>query len=151
MEHCDTASMPCPYFEPKTVAESQQVAGRVPLIDEYDGLCRATAVPRAVPSELRFRHCNHGYARGSCGDYPETEGCSCNRYQVTEERGSFLQVVWVEETNYAPVRWRSVRYVSENESLDPDPGDSCARAQLLAFCRSYRRRFPEQTNLEQNR
>lgn len=142
--------MPCPYFEPQKVAESQQFAARVPLIDEYDGLCRAGAIPHAVPSELRFSRCNHGYARGLCVEYPETESLSCNRYHVTNEDRSFLQVIWVQEANYAPIRWQSIRYLPGSDSLEPEPADTCARAQLLAFCRSYRRRFPQQMDLERS-
>ena len=52
-----------------------------------------------------------------------------------------LELICVEETNYAPVRWQRVQYVIDTGVLEPMLEDTCMQAQALAFCRSYLRRF----------
>lgn len=133
--------MACPFFEPRRVAASQQYAhARLPLIDEYEGLCRAAADPVAAPQELQFRCCNHGYSNGCCAHFPATEERSAMRYSVGGRHGRDLDVICVEEKAHAPLRWQAVHYFEEGERLIPEIGDICLRAQVIAFCRSYFRK-----------
>jgi hypothetical protein len=75
--------MACPYFEPQHVnASPEYAAARMPLIDEYDGLCRAEAAPFPVPGQLRFRCCNHGNSRQACAHFPADEMRSALRYEI---------------------------------------------------------------------
>ncbi len=135
--------MPCPYFEPqRVVAHPQYVHARLPLIEEYEGACHAGAEPLAAPEDRRFRCCNHGYSRGMCNYFPEGELRSGLRYDVRGRSSEMLQVLWIEEQTFAPARWQVVSYSITTEQLDPEIADGCLRAQLLAFCRSYLRRFP---------
>jgi len=135
--------MPCPHFEPQiVVARPERVGARLPLIDEYDGLCHATPEELAVPAELRFRCCNHGYSRGCCERIPLGEHRSSLRYDVVRRTTTTLELICIEEEDYAPLRWRSVKYVVANDSLRPEVDDHCVRAQAIAFCRSYLQRFP---------
>jgi hypothetical protein len=135
--------MPCPYFEPqRAAAHPQYASARLPLIEEYEGVCHAGSEPFAAPADRRFRHCNHGYSRGLCGHFPESEQRSGLRYDVLSRSGEALQVLWIEEQAFAPVRWQVTCYSVANEQLEPEIEDCCVRAQLLAFCRSYMRRFP---------
>jgi len=53
-----------------------------------------------------------------------------------------LELLFLEERDHFPINWRSIRYTVRTESIDPGLEDSCARAQVIAFCRSYLRRFP---------
>ena len=134
--------MACPFFEPRTIARfPQKVGARLPLLDEYEGLCLAMAEAFQPPDELRFRVCNHGYGRGSCPRFPTTESRSCARFDVRGASAEALELLLVEEQDHAPVRWQAHRYYFETERLEPDLGDRCIRAQALAFCRSYTRRF----------
>jgi hypothetical protein len=136
--------MPCPYFEPQRVATDPQYASaRVPLLDEYDGLCHAVGEPLAVPSALRFQCCNHGYSRGCCGRFPESEARSGLRYNVVRRTAGALEILCVEEQHYAPLRWHSVQYFFEDERIEPELADLCTRAQVVAFCRSYLKRFSD--------
>ena len=135
--------MPCPYFAPQRVAtDPLHVSARLPLIEEYDGLCHAYAEAINAPQALRFRCCNHGYSRGGCERVPPTEIRSCARYNVMRRSEFTLDVLCIEEQNYAPLRWQSVEYSIAGDRLTAELSDLCLQAQLLAFCRSYIRCFP---------
>jgi hypothetical protein len=134
--------MPCPFFAPRNiVAQPQNVNARLPLIDEYDGSCHAFSEPMEAPVELRFRCCNHGYSKGCCERFPSGEPRSSVRYDVLSRSQSTLELVCIEEQNYAPLRWRKIYYFLESERLEPELEDACTQAQALAFCHSYLRRF----------
>ena len=136
--------MACPFFEPQYVArDPKHVSARVPLIEEYDGVCHASSELRAIPEELRFRCCNHGYSQGCCPSFPRNEARSSVRYHVVRQHAGELDVMLVEEQNFAPLRWRSIKYHSTGELIEPLLDDVCLRAQLIAFCRSYLRRFAD--------
>ncbi|HEY3939756.1 MAG TPA: hypothetical protein VGL97_20150 [Bryobacteraceae bacterium] len=135
--------MPCPYFEPTRVAaEPGHATARLPLIDEYDGVCRAASEAIEVPAELRFRCCNHGNSRGLCRHFPADEIRSSLRYEVLRQTAATLDLLWVEEREYAPLAWRQVKYFVDRDCLESETGDLCKQAQILAFCRSYLARFP---------
>jgi hypothetical protein len=129
--------MPCPYFEPRNIVEPRRPNARLPLIDEYDGLCHADSAPVEAPVEVRFRYCNHGYSRGCCERFPSVETRSSLRYTVVRHTGSALDLICIEEQNYTPLRWRALQYLLESECLEPEIDDACMRAQAVAFCRSY--------------
>ncbi|MGA8025795.1 MAG: hypothetical protein WB992_01530 [Bryobacteraceae bacterium] len=134
--------MPCPYFEPqRIVMHPQHPGGRLPLISEYEGACHADGSPVPVPLSLRFRCCNHGYSRGSCDQFPADEARSSLRYSIVQRTETTLEVLYVEEQDYAPLRWHAIQYFLDGERLMPEVPDVCARAQVLAFCRSYVKRF----------
>ena len=134
--------MPCPYFEPQAVAAApQHASARLPLLDEYDGVCRAHPEPIPAPAERRFRCCNHGYSYNLCDLFPAASSQSCFRYTVLRESSDGLDILCVEERNYAPVRWHPAHYRFESAALEPELADACMRAQALAFCRSYLQRF----------
>lgn len=138
--------MPCLYFEPQRIADHPRHSNaRLPLIDEYDGCCRAAPEPIAVPAERRFGCCNHGYSRGCCQYFPAAETRSSFRYTVLREAGGVLDLLCIEEQNYAPVRWHPTQYVAATDQLQPELADACMRAQALAFCRSFIGRFPLRT------
>jgi hypothetical protein len=135
--------MPCPYFEPRQEAARPTLPNaRLPLIDEYDGVCRAAGDPRPVDPAMRMRLCNHGNARGACTHFPADEPRSAFRFEVLRRSVAHLDLLFIEETFYSPLAWRRLEFLIEGEQLDPDPLDPCERAQLLAFCRSYLRRHP---------
>lgn len=113
----------------------------MPLLEEYEGKCHATAEPFASPSDLRFQCCNHGYSRGVCASFPAAETRSSVRFDLLRSDTEALEILYLEERDYAPLRWHTVRYVLGTETLEPELNDVCARAQVLAFCRSYLRRF----------
>ena len=135
--------MPCPYFEPKQVAtDPQHPRARLPLLEEYDGLCHAMRDPLPVSSAVRFQCCNHGYSRGLCERFPGNESRSGVRYNIARRTGTALEIICIEEQQYAPLRWYSITYFFENQRIEPELSDICIRAQVLAFCKSYLRRFP---------
>jgi len=133
--------MPCPFFEPRRLVGNPRHPGaRLPLLDEYEGFCQAGAAPVPAPETVRFEHCNRGYSRGCCDRFPAGETRSGLRYDIAERSTTALLVLCIEEQDYTPLRWHSVRYFFEGERLEPEPPDGCERAQLLAFCRGYMRR-----------
>jgi hypothetical protein len=135
--------MPCPYFEPqRVVAQPQHSSARLPLIEEYDGACRAAMAPLAVPAERRFRCCNHGYSYGLCELLPPSAARASFRYTVLRQSAAALDILCIEEQDYAPRRWHSAHYLAATGALETDLADGSMRAQVLAFCRSYLERFP---------
>ncbi|HZS55668.1 MAG TPA: hypothetical protein VFA65_14800 [Bryobacteraceae bacterium] len=135
--------MPCPFFEPQRIASAAHPpGGRLPLIDEYEGLCHAASEPVAAPDSASFRWCNHGNSKGCCQHFPTDEKRSCLRYDVIEREDRSLRVLCIEEQAYAPLRWYRVQYICGEERLEPEVEDFCIRSQVIAFCRSYLARFP---------
>ena len=134
--------MPCPFFEPTTVASNVQFKdARLPLLEEYEGCCHATHHPFPIPSELRFQSCNQGYPRGICNYFPPTEIRSCIRFDVAACNAEAIDLLCVAERDHAPIHWHRVRFVRATEEVVPALTDTSARAQVVAFCRSYLRRF----------
>lgn len=135
--------MPCPFFEPHALATAPEYRrARLPLLDEYDGACRSASEAFPVPPQHRFRCCNHGYSRLSCGHFPAAETRSSFRYAVIRHSSAALEIVCIEEQDYAPLRWLSTHYRFATGCLEPEVADGCMRAQALAFCHSYLERFP---------
>jgi hypothetical protein len=132
--------MPCPYFEPRQVAALSGTV-RLPLIEEYDGVCRAESEPFPAPANLRFPCCNHGNSAAVCGHFPIQSQRSSQRFDITGSTDLSLDVLLVEELHYAPAAWRRVKYTIGSEVLEPEVTDACMRAQVLAFCRSFLRVF----------
>ena len=115
--------------------------GRLPLIDEYDGICHAGPDLGPAPEALRFRCCNHGNSQRSCPAFPIHEKRSCLRYEVIAHEAGALRVLCIEEQEYAPVNWFAIRYAIKDAHIDPEPADLCVRSQILAFCLSYLNHF----------
>jgi hypothetical protein len=115
---------------------------RLPLIDEYDGLCRARGECLPVDPATRLRLCNHGNARGACTHFPAKEQRSSFRFEVLRRSIAHLDVLFIEEAFYAPLAWRRLEFLIDGEQLDPNPADPCERAQMMAFCRSYLQHHP---------
>jgi hypothetical protein len=135
--------MACPLFEPQhATAPPEHAAARLPLIDEYDGLCRAGEQPFPIPTGMRFRCCNHGNSRGTCVHFPAGEQRSALRYEIVSRTASSLELLLLEERDYAPHAWQTVRYILAGESLEPEIADIVKQAQIRAFCRSFLIRFP---------
>lgn len=136
--------MPCRYFEPQQAMQGgEHTHVRVPLIREHEGVCHAGTTPTAAPPTMRFRCCNHGYSNGCCDRLPREEQGSSTRFSVTGRTANALVVLWVEERDYAPVRWQSFEYSLQTGLMEPEVAEMCRRAQLYAFCRSYLQKFPE--------
>jgi hypothetical protein len=109
----------------------------LPLLQEYDGICRAGNEPLEAPRAMRFRYCNQGYSRGACEHFPNAETRSCLRYQLTRLTGTEFEILIIEEQDYAPATWRVVKYSMDEDRLEPEIPDRCVRAQVVAFCRAY--------------
>jgi hypothetical protein len=130
--------MPCPFFEPRTpLRSSSQSGGRLPLIEQYDGVCHASQPPLPVPETNRFRLCNHGNSKGECPSFPVAESRSCLRYEMIEQTPTHTQILCVEEQAHAPLRWSSIKYDVKKRDFEIAPADVCVHAQALAFTRSF--------------
>lgn len=137
--------MPCPVFCPTRVADrSLQLLGRLPLIDQYEGICTAHSEPYAPDQQTLFRYCNQGYSNGCCSRYPIHEEISCLRYSITRRTSEALQVICVEETAHEPRRWHHFEYLLQASDLKGEAPTECMRAQAIAFCQSYLRLLSEQ-------
>jgi hypothetical protein len=135
--------MPCPVFYPTSqVSEPTRTGGRLPLINEYEGVCKADAEPYTPDPDTLFRCCNHGYSRGACSRIPLDAAQSSVRYSILGRRDASLQVMCVEETNHEPQKWHRFEYVVETAEVKCDSLTECMRAQAAAFCLAYVRRFP---------
>jgi hypothetical protein len=140
--------MPCPFFEPRSAVASTRLTGvRLPLIDEYSGLCHSAAGENAVAVDAGQRlQCNHGYAGGLCPRFPPDAASSALRYSVSGRSTREITLVWLEEQDHSPLRWGSLRYSIAEDTLSPLDLTPLIQAQALAFCRSFllRLRMAEQ-------
>jgi hypothetical protein len=130
--------MPCPFFEPQHAVELRtNVNRRLPLIVEYGGVCHARLdAPVPAPDGMRVL-CNHGYSHTECTHFPMESSVAALRYSVVGRDGAVLDIVCIEESGYAPIRWHTLRYVAATDALEPQVTSTCMNAQALAFCRSY--------------
>ncbi len=144
--------MPCPYFEPQQIARNgEDLQGRLPLFDEYDGWCHANGLAQPVLPAFRFSGCNHGHPDNTCPALPAERSRRQRRFHTGDEAkddGLNLKIFVLEIENHVPIRSYSVLYSKTNENLEPETPDHCERAQILAFCHSYCRRFPSPENLK---
>ena len=130
--------MPCPFFEPLTIVASVELRNaRLPLIEEYAGRCLNLPEPSV---EVCGYHCNHGYARGVCEHFPTDGVNGANRYSLLSRNGEQLNLLFINEEDYAPAATRMLHYsIGTNELLEHDL-DPAIAAQAAAFCRSYLKR-----------
>ena len=63
------------------------------------------------------------------------------RYELLRRTETELEVMIIEEQNYAPAGWRIVRYSTGSGLVTPEVDEPCLRAQVVAFCRTYLSRF----------
>lgn len=141
--------MPCPFFEPRAItARATYRNGRLPLLDEYDGLCHLNPNgPLPAHPSVRFSGCNHGNVSGVCTEVKQHSALAAERrpilrFSLARREAAAVQVVVIEERDFAPVRSHTVTFRPAFESFEPELPDRCRRAQLLAFCRSYLARYP---------
>jgi hypothetical protein len=133
--------MPCPFFEPQQPAHpSSHTSARLPLLEEYDGLCHATGEATAIPKAIRFRGCNHGNQDERCSQLPQQYSREVLRFTVLKTTDTGLELLVVHEADHVPVRWESVSFCFSSQQLHPDFIEICKHAQVLAFCRSYQKR-----------
>jgi hypothetical protein len=133
--------MPCLYFEPtKPVDQPLHERTRLPLIEEYEGRCHALPQPFAVSEDLRWQCCNQGYSLGRCAHFPANGLAGAFRYSVTVHAMDSLEVIWIEERDYAPFRHGALHFnISEGGFLETGL-EALLITQALAFCRSYLKR-----------
>jgi len=131
--------MPCPFFEPlRIVASTELRNARLPLIEEYAGRC--LNLPDAAAEACGY-HCNHGYARGACEHFPAGGRNGANRYSLLSCNREQLNLLLINEEDYAPGATRMLHYsIGANELLEHDL-DPATAAQAAAFCRSYLKRI----------
>ena len=95
---------------------------------------------RPALDELRTL-CNHGYARGKCARFPMAAEGDALRFSIISDKGGTLDLVFVVEQNYSPLRHRVIRFQDMRiEGLPPE--DHAAAAQARLFIQSYLDRKP---------
>jgi len=131
--------MPCPFFEPRSAVPSTRFTGvRLPLIDEYSGLCHSEAGENTIAVDTaHLLQCNHGYASGLCPRFPPNAPTSALRYSVSSRTAREITLVWLEEQDHSPIRWGSLRYSIAEDTVSPLDLTPLIQAQALAFCRSF--------------
>jgi hypothetical protein len=130
--------MACPYFEPTVPVQPPTLLNaRLPLIEEYQGICGACA----SRSLVAFAPCNHGYPSGACVCYPAGERNRANRYSLARRTAESLEIVFVTECDHSPTSSRTLLYSISAGRIVTDGIDHCASAQAAAFCRSYLRKI----------
>ena len=67
---------------------------------------------------------------------------SALRYEIVGRTAAALELLLLEERDYAPLAWQTVRYILAGELFEPEIADIVKQAQIRAFCRSFLDRFP---------
>ena len=128
--------MPCPFFSPVQPLTARKIVnGRLPLIEEYEGLC----LRRGSGVVVNDRSCNHGYARGVCDFFPSDLPNGANRYSLVGRSDDVLTLLLIAEEDYAPASSRTLPFSVGGNCLLEDDIEPGILAQALAFCRSHLR------------
>lgn len=120
------------------------MSARLPLIDEYQGLCHA-GVPVPAPTAIQLRSCNRGYSKADCRSFPAPESRSAIRYTVLRRTVLLLEILCIEEADHGPQSWRKLDFDIASSCLRTDVENAILRAQAQAFCRSYLAHFGSST------
>lgn len=89
--------------------------------------------------------CNCGYGRGKCAVFPADAECDALRYSIAEDRGVEIEIVFVYEKDYAPLRHGRAIYSRENREVTGLAG--IAAVQAGAFAAGYARRATPCTDI----
>jgi len=109
----------------------------VPLIDPWQGECRAATEP-AVPDDDTVRtRCNSGYARGACPRFVEGRGDAVRFHAQANSPGSF-RILYSYERDCWPAGHGDIDYDAREERADC--ADEILRRQAEAFAAGYCRR-----------
>ena len=89
--------------------------------------------------ELR-RYCNVGYARGACVRFPLTaEGPDAVRFSLTSDRGSTIELTYILEKDYGPLRHGPLVWDSAAHGFTTSVSPTL-EAQARRFIESYLKR-----------
>lgn len=131
--------MACPFFMPVQPLRRDHWlhAPRLPLGDDYRGLCQAGA-ELFQPSESSQQDlCNCGYARGRCDRFP-TESADAVRFSVVQEDDARIRLIYVLERAHAPEAHGVIEYSKPAARMEGNV-DARLLAQAGAFVQSYLR------------
>jgi hypothetical protein len=132
--------MACPYFYPTARLEngSWVIPPRMPLGDAYAGECRAGA-EAFRPDEARLReHCNTGYGRGSCEQFPVDASVDAVRFHLCAESEGLIRIQYVLEKDCWPVSSGALECSQPVEICGN--ADTILTRQAASFVESYLRR-----------
>jgi hypothetical protein len=129
----------CPYFYPVERFDDHAWAKppRLPLGDPCRGSCRAVPGEAFIPGDDQQRElCNLGYARKRCRRFPTGAEADAVRFSIESDDGERLEIVYVLEKDWAPVRHGRVECgrdgVAGSENLD-----GILKRQMEFFTASY--------------
>ena len=132
--------MACPFFVPSRRLE---ISGwvrppRFPLGDPFGGSCHAVPADIIEPPEARQRElCNCGYPRGRCDRFPGDSLADAVRFSVTDDTPGTVSMVYVIETNHAPIEYGTLLYEIDGARLDGTGLSDTLMQQARAFLESY--------------
>jgi len=131
--------MPCPWFWPTRPLEDGRwaVPPRLPLIDPWEGECRAGDEPAFPDNETVRTRCNSGYARGACGRFTEGHGDAVRFHVLAEGPGS-LRILYCRERDCWPAEHGAIDY--DVRAVRAECADELLRRQAEAFAAGYLRR-----------
>jgi hypothetical protein len=120
----------CPFFSP--LRKLEWSTGRTPLGAIYEGECerRGTGNPR---------HCNFGYARGSCPDFPDESPADAVRFSVSAKAAGVVNIIWILEKDHAPLHHGFLEYTESTGQFAAELSGALA-VQARVFVENYLRR-----------
>ena len=85
--------------------------------------------------------CNNGYARKRCDRFPASAEADANRFSIAREREGVVELVYIRERDYAPLRHGPAKYhVAQSKFEGLPDGDDAMAAQARRFIESYLKR-----------
>lgn len=134
--------MACPFFRPtERLDESAWLKPpRAPLGEPCRGICTAegSGFEPGIPALREM--CNFGYARGRCARFPAAAECDAVRFSVSSDRESRVNLIFILEKDYAPLRHGAVEYDVRGGRFLTEIEDGSLRAQAQRFLDSYLKR-----------
>jgi hypothetical protein len=123
------------------IFRAEECGFRSHLRQRADGCCHAGGDSSLAPADMRYRCCNQGYSRKICTRFPTGEDRATVRFSIERRTDTTLDLICIEESEYAPVRWYPLQYCFASADVEPQTVDPCVRAQAVALSKSYLKRF----------
>ncbi len=138
--------MACPYFQavkPRRQTDLSRSA-MLPLGDAWDGVCRANPSVPCEPDEITLlSHCNMGYARGCCANFPAGDGPDAARFTIAADGPEGLRVYYVLERDHHPWSHGPIEFSHTGTSLADQSASDATLGLARAYVESYLRRISE--------
>lgn len=111
---------------------------RPPLGALYRGSCVAKGIKAEPPdADTLSSRCNFGYARLTCGCFPNGPGPDAVRFSIAKDDGRRVDIRFTVEQDHRPERHGRLEFDREGETWSGVEADTVLYDQAQAYLKSY--------------